>query len=459
VAQALIDKVLTRKSRLRVKGLKVKDKEKIKEAIAISIQNSNYTTREIGVDIGKDHSTISRYLAEMERESSKWGIKRDANGNIVISLQKQLAQQYRQLDNEPFNHLPSIQKWITFLKSGKVPSSRIRYVVNVVHGISNQLKVMPETVISYGIPIDAARRKEIAIQYWQNFLAWFNTAYPQMQRTNTINAYRSFLAAHNINFAHGEGKRYGLSTTPERLGEYKDIMLTPEQIDKINRKLENEKDWETWSFMNIDLHTGARAFAMASMSWNRIAFSPVFRVEQFESKIKRGDWYLTREGKWWVKYPTDECRGVVETAYDQLPKQRKFLFFEDAGSDRANCLQASYFMHKMAVGFKKIFSELDKRSWLNEKTRIYALGDGSYFGGHPLHIFRHSMAQYYLAATNWSLAYVASLGGWENTEILNKCYGGVPEHIKAQIARSIHVRFDTLSFNCPIAVSNHSKLV
>src|SRR5690606_40778320 len=34
-----------RKSRLRVKGLKVKDKEKIKEAIAISIQNGSYTTR------------------------------------------------------------------------------------------------------------------------------------------------------------------------------------------------------------------------------------------------------------------------------------------------------------------------------------------------------------------------------------------------------------------------------
>jgi len=57
------------------------------------------------------------------------------------------------------------------------------------------------------------------------------------------------------------------------------------------------------------------------------------------------------------------------------------------------------------------------------------------------------MAQYYLAATNWSLTYVASLGGWENTEILNKCYGGIPEHIKAQIAKSIHVRFDTLDLN------------
>lgn len=60
---------------------------------------------------------------------------------------------------------------------------------------------------------------------------------------------------------------------------------------------------------------------------------------------------------------------------------------------------------------------------------------------------RHTMAQYYLAATDWSLAYVESLGGWENTEVLNKCYGGIPEHIKAQIAKSIHVRFDTLVLN------------
>ncbi|AIF82375.1 hypothetical protein NTE_00293 [Candidatus Nitrososphaera evergladensis SR1] len=186
---------------------------------------------------------------------------------------------------------------------------------------------------------------------------------------------------------------------------------------------------------------------MASMSRDRIIFSPLFRVEQFESKIKRGDWYLTREGKWWVKYPTEECRAIIETAYDRLPKQRKFLFFEDAKSDKAKYLQASYFMHKMAVRFKRIFSDLDKSSWLNEKTRIYALGDGLYFGGHSLHLFRHTMAQYYLAATNWSLAYVASLDGWENTEILNKCYGGIPEYIKAQIANSIHVRFDTLNLN------------
>ncbi|MEM3159738.1 MAG: hypothetical protein QXJ74_03040 [Nitrososphaera sp.] len=427
--------------------MKVKDREKIKEAIAISVQNGNYTTRAIGVDIGKDHSTVSRYLSEMEGEG-KWGIQRDANGNIVISLQKQLAQEYMQLESEPFNQLPAIQKWLTFLKAGDIPARRIRYLVNVVHSVTDQLKLMPETIVSFGVPLDSAKRKEIVIEYWQNFLAWFNTAYPQMQKTNTINAYRSFLAAHSINFAHGEGRRYGLSTTPERLGEYKDIMLTPDQIDRINRRLEAEGDWEAWSFMNIDLHTGARAFAMASMRWDGVAFSPLFRVEQFEPKVKRGDWYLTKEGKWWVKYPTEECRAVVETAYDKLSKNRNFLFFKDAKSDKANALQVSYFMTRMAAKFKKIFSELD--GWLNEKTRVYALGDGLYFNGHPLHLFRHTMAQYYLAATNWSLAYVASLGGWENTEVLNKCYGGIPEHIKAQIAKSIHVKFDTLNSDIPV---------
>jgi len=64
----------------------------------------------------------------MEREGNKWGIKRDANGNIVISLLKQAEQQYRKLDKEPFNHLRSVQKWIMFLKSGKVPASRIRHM-------------------------------------------------------------------------------------------------------------------------------------------------------------------------------------------------------------------------------------------------------------------------------------------------------------------------------------------
>ncbi|HXG06003.1 MAG TPA: hypothetical protein VNI77_01590 [Nitrososphaera sp.] len=204
--------------------------------------------------------------------------------------------------------------------------------------------------------------------------------------------------------------------------------------------------------MNIDLHIGARAFGMTSMRWDRVVLSPLFRVEQFEPKIKKGDWYLTREGKWWVKYPTEECRAVVETAYDRLPKDRRFLFFEDAKSDKANALQASYFMSRMAAKFKKIFSGLDRNSWLNKKTRIYALGDGLYFNGHPLHLMRHTMAQYYLTATNWSLAYVASLGGWENTEVLNKCYGGITEHIKAQVVKSLHVRFDTLNLGPSISI-------
>jgi hypothetical protein len=75
-------------------------------------------------------------------------------------LQKQLAQQYQKLDNEPFNQLPLVQKWITFLKSRATPASRINHLVNVIHGISNQLKVMPETIVSYGVPIESPSAKK-----------------------------------------------------------------------------------------------------------------------------------------------------------------------------------------------------------------------------------------------------------------------------------------------------------
>jgi hypothetical protein len=44
-----------KKSRLRVKGIKVSDKDKIKEAIMISVQKGNYTTREIGLDLGVEY--------------------------------------------------------------------------------------------------------------------------------------------------------------------------------------------------------------------------------------------------------------------------------------------------------------------------------------------------------------------------------------------------------------------
>jgi hypothetical protein len=50
------------KSRLRVKGLKVRDREKIKEAIAISIQNGTTQIEKLASIYAKT-STISRYLA------------------------------------------------------------------------------------------------------------------------------------------------------------------------------------------------------------------------------------------------------------------------------------------------------------------------------------------------------------------------------------------------------------
>jgi hypothetical protein len=43
------------------------------------------------------------------------------------------------------------------------------------------------------------------------------------------------------------------------------------------------------------------------------------------------------------------------------------------------------------------------------------------------------------------IRYWPALDCWEDTEVLNKCYDGVAEHIKTQIAKLVHARFNTLN--------------
>jgi hypothetical protein len=46
-----------------------------------------------------------------------------------------------------------------------------------------------------------------------------------------------------------------------------------------------------------------------------------------------------------------------------------------------------------------------------------------------------------------ALAYVAILGGSENTKILTNVVAVAAEHVKAQIVKSVQTRFDTLDQN------------
>lgn len=56
-------------------------------------------------------------------------------------------------------------------------------------------------------------------------------------------------------------------------------------------------------------------------------------------------------------------KGMLKTMQsmdDRLAKERSFVFFDDAKSDRANCLRAGYFAKRMAVGSERYFQILIK---------------------------------------------------------------------------------------------------
>lgn len=48
----------------------------------------------------------------------------------------------------------------------------------------------------------------------------------------------------------------------------------------------------------------------------------------------------------------------------------------------------------------------------------------------PTHIWRHTFAQDGLSATNYNYELVATLGGWDSTTILKKCYGNMSDDAK-----------------------------
>jgi integrase len=53
----------------------------------------------------------------------------------------------------------------------------------------------------------------------------------------------------------------------------------------------------------------------------------------------------------------------------------------------------------------------------------------------PCHIWRHTSAQDFLEATDWNYELCAQTLGWENSNILRKCYGSMSEVAKEKALR------------------------
>jgi len=274
-------------------------------------------------------------------------------------------------------------------------------------------------------------------------------------------AIRHFLASKNMALPRGFGAQYGLSGEKISYGKYAHIKLSEEQIalarEIIRKDLENRRivlddyDAETRAKIrmlieklkkrkgSIDLKkevskgfdsgfdlafelgitTCARAFALCSIPISRIRKEGNLNIlEVFEPKVKEGDKYLGRIGKWWRKYVNSSLYEKIMEFVEKYP-QRVMLFVDGntkSAVDRYADILGNYL-----------------------KTVYYRLGlKEEYFYKKPLHSLRHIGAHRLLKLTDYNYDIVARLGGWKTAQIVKDCYGAMPEDVIIQVISKLN---------------------
>ncbi|MGI0058955.1 MAG: hypothetical protein ACREBJ_04235, partial [Nitrosotalea sp.] len=184
-------------------------------------------------------------------------------------------------------------------------------------------------------------------------------------------------------------------------------------VPKLVDMMKEAKDYQLLLWFLIGLRTSARGGAIATMVWERIYFEnvddegqPFFKIEIHETKVPKGHYHLAIDGNWFDYYPNAELKQLLQEWKATNPLFRRFVWFEDTGSDVANVKRAGQFHAKMgrklAEYYKLIETEFDPLLRQYIKLR-------------PDHVMCHTFAQM-CKNSGMSDDDIASAGHWTDSQ-------------------------------------------
>ena len=379
------------KSRQRIGGRKIDNPEEykkaIKQAILDRIEKGIYSPQTIGEQLGKDRSTIYRFIQELASDGK---VKLGESGRVekVEALVEQRS--YEALEMDAFvQRYPSVKKWVEDMQvriDGK-PLSEWQQNLAAIKKVCDLLKITPELLIG---------SKESVEQFTRTFILEFR----KISKNNPhlyVMALRNLAMSNGIVWPRGAG---GLMSGKKiGFGQYAHIKISDQQIKQgISLGTAIHKDVGDW--FAIATETCARHGAMHTIDISRIEDHDAYlTLRAFESKT----------GKTWTKY-------IVDPAVQQIIMRRAAA--------------------RKSIGLTDLFlngkSAKDYGLWMNAQLKeVYRqLGlTEKYFFAHPTHALRHIGAHHWLRLTNYNYSLVAKIGGWEDENTLKKCYGEMPAEV------------------------------
>ncbi len=331
-------------------------------------------------------------------------VQLDPNSGRVTktSFQDQLDRMEK-LNMDKFLQNPTIKEWYEKTSPNVKPDT----LDNYVSSLKAVFKEMPEN------PKAIVASRSNALQYWQNF----RTQWKQKTGKSNVShglrgAFRSFLSAYEISFANKEGKKYGLGSEHDSFKKYAGVSIV-KFIPKLKQLMIDNKDAQSLLWFDIGLRTSARGGSIATMSWDRIYFdfkeddgADSFKIEIHEIKVPKDHYHLGQNGLWFDYYPNLELKQLFKDWKSAHPEFRRFVWFEDTGTDSQNVVRAEGIHKIMAKKLGEYYKQIE-----NEFDPLLA----EFIKKRPNHIMPHTFAQI-LKDKGWSDEKIASAGHWTDSQ-------------------------------------------
>ena len=379
------------RSRNRIAGRKYTPEEypqAMKDAIMQRIARGIYSPQDIGDQLGKDRSVITRFTKELANEGK---ITLTATGRIEKVASVLAKQAYESLDVDQFvQRYPSVKSWVDDMQVRKDGKAIVQWSRNLslIKVICDTLKITPEMLVA---------SKQIAEDMQKAFILEWRKDHTTGTHGYTM-ALRNYAMHSGIVWPRNVG---GLMSGKKiSFGKFAHIKLSDEAwmkaIDAGNEISGDVRDW-----IAIGVETAARHLAMHTIDINSLEeHGDYLTLRAFESKTQKN----------WTKYIVNPA--VRELLLARIDVRRSMgrtdLFLAEGENPKTYGLT-------MNANLKLVYERLG----LSEP----------YFYAHATHALRHVGAHHWLGLTNYNYALVARIGGWDDVNTLIKCYGEMPASV------------------------------
>lgn len=335
---------------------------------------------------------------------------------------KEFCDTYQETDD------PDLKPWIQNLllrKSGN-PLTSWRSYVRTVIVTCNTLRIKPAALLQ---SLDASEK------YLEDFLIIYKTgeakteynADPQkVDMANVAYTYskgiRDLMNFNNMRYP--KGKTGVMSQKVPNHAKYADIRLKEDELQEAKRYLIDKYglDSDEVRLIFVAIESCSRAGALLGMNLDfEKHVSPkthavTYIMKAYESKTKQ-----IRGGLWrkFIRWPE------TQKSIDLLKARGGTKLFESKEVES----RVEDNLKKVSIDLFVHLGKIPNLDELKAMRKAKILNTGNYYFDHPIHVFRHIGAHYWLNKKKYNYGLVGELGGWHTIDELKTSYGEMPYEV------------------------------